>query len=124
MGIALSPGQEAGMNILGTALASVLAFSAAGPALAARAPRTVELTVTKEGFVPAEVKVHKGETIKLVITRKVQRTCVTEVVLEGTGIKRDLPLDKAVEIEFTPDRTGQIRYACAMGMVGGILLVE
>lgn len=106
------------------AFASMLALSLATPALAARASRTVELTVTKDGFVPAEVKVRKGEPVKLVITRRVQRTCATEVVLDGTGIKRDLPLDKAVEIEFTPDRTGQIKYACAMGMVGGVLLVE
>lgn len=101
----------------------MIAFSAATPALAADAPRVVEIAVTKEGF-PAQVKVRKGEAIKLVITRKVKVTCVTEVVLAGTGIKKDLPLDKAVEIEFTPDKAGQIKYACAMGMVGGVLLVE
>jgi len=112
------------MNILKAALASMVAFSAATPAQAADAPRTVEVAVTKEGFVPAQVKVRKGEALKLVITRKVKRTCATEVVLAGTGIKKDLPLDQAVEIEFTPERSGEIRYACAMGMVGGVLLVE
>lgn len=112
------------MNILKAGLASILAFSLAAPAMAARNPRVVELTVTKEGFVPAEVKVRKGEPLKLVVTRKVQRTCATEIVLDGTGIKKELPLDKAVEIEFTPERNGQIKYACAMGMVGGVLLVE
>ena len=90
--------------------------------LAAAAPRTVELTVTKEGFVPAQVKVHKGEKLKLVVTRKVARTCATEIVLDG--IQKDLPIDKPVVIDFTPRRTGQIKYACAMGMVGGVLLVE
>ena len=106
-------------------LAFVLVLSlSAGSSLAATARRTVELDVTKDGFVPAEVKVRKGEPLKLVITRRVQRTCATEVVLEGTGIKRDLPLDQAVEIDFTPSRAGQIKYACAMGMVGGVLLVE
>lgn len=105
-------------------LASLLMLSSAAPALAVRTPRTVQLTVTKDGFVPAEVKVRKGEPLKLVITRKVQRTCATEVVLQGTGIKKDLPLDQTVEIDFTPTKTGSIRYACAMGMVGGVLLVE
>ena len=112
------------MKIPKVALATMLAFSAASPAMAARTPRTVEITVTKEGFVPAQVKVRKGEAIKLVITRKVQVTCATEVVLAGTGIRKALPLNQAVEIEFTPDKPGQIKYACAMGMVGGILLVE
>ena len=112
------------MIVLKAGLASILAFSLATPVLAARNPRVVELTVTKEGFVPAEVKVRKGEPIRLVVTRKVQRTCATEIVLDGTGIKKELPLDKAVEIEFTPDRSGQIKYACAMGMLGGVLLVQ
>lgn len=112
------------MNIVKGTLASILTLALATPALAARMPRTVELTVTKEGFSPAEVKVRKGEPIKLAITRKVERTCATEVILEGTGIKKDLPLDKTVEIDFTPDRTGKIKYACAMGMIGGVLLVE
>jgi plastocyanin domain-containing protein len=112
------------MKMLKAAFGSILALSLAAPVSAAQKPRTVELAVTKDCFVPAEVKVRKGEPIKLVITRKVQRTCATEVVLDGTGIKKELPLDKAVEIEFTPSRTGQIKYACAMGMIGGVLLVE
>jgi plastocyanin domain-containing protein len=111
-------------KILKATLAAVLLLSSAGSALAAPVPRTVQMTVTKEGFVPAEVKVRKGEPLKLVITRKVQRTCATEVVIEGTGIKKDLPLDQAVEIEFTPGKAGKIKYACAMGMIGGVLVVE
>ncbi len=111
------------MNLLKAAVSSLLALSLATPAMAARVvPRTVEMTVTKEGFVPAEVKVKKGEPLKLVITRKVEKTCATEVVLDG--VKKELPLEKPVEIQYTPKRTGQIKYACAMGMIGGVLVVE
>lgn len=106
-------------------IAAIL-FSAAGLIGAAPAgqPRTVVLSVTTEGFVPAEVKVRKGEPLKLVITRTVERTCATEIVLAGTGIRRDLPLNRPVEIKLTPDKAGTMKYACAMGMVGGVLLVE
>ena len=38
-------------------------------------------------------------------------------------MKADLPLHKAVAVTFTPKRTGDIRYSCAMGMVGGVLEV-
>ena len=65
-----------------------------------------------------------GEPLKLVITRTVERTCATEIVLAGTGIRRDLPLNQPVEITLTPDKAGTMKYACAMGMVGGVLLVE
>ena len=27
-------------------------------------------------------------------------------------------------IDFTPERSGVVKYACLMGMVGGVLLVE
>lgn len=109
---------------LSAALAALLLLSTPAIALAAPARRTVQLTVTKEGFVPAEVKVRKGEPLKLVITRTVERTCATEIVLQGTGIKKDLPLGQAVELDFTPTKTGPLKYACAMGMIGGVLLVE
>ena len=101
---------------------AVVLSTTAAPAAGGR--RTVELSVTKDGFVPPEVKVHKGESLKLVVTRTVERTCATEIVLEGTGIRRELPLGRAVEIEFTPAKSGRIQYACAMGMVGGVLLVD
>ena len=96
------------------------------PAMAAKAPaaRRIVLEVTKEGFVPALVKVKKGEPLTLVVTRRVQRTCATEIALAGTGIHKELPLDTPVTIAFTPTKTGEVKYACAMGMVGGVLVVE
>ena len=38
-------------------------------------------------------------------------------------IKRDLPLNESVTIEFTP-RKGEFTFACAMGMLKGKLIVE
>jgi hypothetical protein len=37
-------------------------------------PRTIEVAVTKDGFMPAEVTARRGEALKLVVTRKVART--------------------------------------------------
>ena len=51
-------------------------------------------------------------------------TCAKEGVIPDENIKADLPLDKAVTVTFTPKRTGEIRYSCAMGMVGGVLDVR
>ncbi|HEX9244423.1 MAG TPA: hypothetical protein VF875_18440, partial [Anaeromyxobacter sp.] len=36
--------------------------------------RTVEMQVTEDGFVPAKIKAGKGEKLRLVITRKTDRT--------------------------------------------------
>jgi plastocyanin domain-containing protein len=85
--------------------------------------RVVELTVTGNGFEPSKVKVRKGEKVRLVVTRKTQRTCATEIVIRDAGINTPLPLDKAVAVEFTPTKTGELRYTCGMGMIGGTLFV-
>lgn len=92
---------------------------------AAKEPRTIELTVTKKGFEPSPVKVKKGEPLKLVVTRNVERTCATEIVVPGYDISTPLPLGEAVTVTFTPKKDGEIKYGCAMDqMLGGVLLVE
>ena len=98
---------------------------AGGAAPAASSARVVELAVTDDGFQPDSVKVKKGEPLKLVVTRKTDATCATELVLEEHTINAALPLNKPVEIAFTPTKSGELRYGCAMGkMVSGVLMVE
>jgi plastocyanin domain-containing protein len=91
---------------------------------AMRAAAVHEIAVTSDGFVPASIKVKRGEPVKLVVTRKTDRTCAKEIVIKDYAINQSLPLDKPVAIELTPKRSGQVRYACGMDMVSGVLLVE
>jgi plastocyanin domain-containing protein len=86
--------------------------------------QVVELAVTKDGFVPSTVTVRRGKPVKLVVTRKVERTCATEIVSKDLGVNRALPLDKAVTIEVAPKKAGEYRFACPMDMIGGTLRVE
>jgi len=85
--------------------------------------RTVEMTVTEDGFVPSKVKAKKGEKVRLVVTRKTDRTCAKEIVIKDHGINQPLPLDKPVTVEFTPSKSGEIRYACGMDMVSGVVFI-
>jgi plastocyanin domain-containing protein len=93
-------------------------------AVAAPAPRVIEISVTSEGYVPSEVKVKAGQPLTLVITRKTERTCATEIVVKDYGINTKLPLNKPVEVSFTPTKAGKVRYACGMNMIAGVLLVD
>ena len=85
--------------------------------------RTVEMQVTEDGFVPAKIKAMKGEKLRLVITRKTDRTCAKEIVIKGAGVNEKLPLEKAVTVELTPRKSGELRYACGMDMISGVVLV-
>ncbi len=85
--------------------------------------RTVEMAVTEDGFVPSKVKASKGEKVRLVVTRKTDRTCAKEIVIKGYGIDQPLPLNKPVTVELTPKASGEIKYACGMDMITGVIFV-
>ncbi len=92
--------------------------------LATAVPRTVNLKVDSNGFEPAKVRVKKGEPLKLIFTRTTDQTCAKKLVIKDASVSKDLPLNKPVEVHFTPVKTGEIRYACGMDMASGVLLVE
>jgi plastocyanin domain-containing protein len=84
----------------------------------------VDVVVNEEGFVPAKIPAKAGKPITLAITRKVERTCATEILFQGQEGKTDLPLNKTVEVTYTPKSSGNINFGCAMGMmIGGVLEV-
>jgi len=97
------------------------ATTSAGPAAA---PHSIAIAVTENGFEPAEVTVHKGERVTLVVTRKTENTCATEFVMKSQGIHKALPLDRPVTIAFTPTEAGEVRYACGMDMITGKVIVK
>lgn len=97
----------------------------AQPAAKPGEPRTIALSVTEKGYEPSPVTLKQGEPVKLVLTRTTDHTCATEIVLEDYNINTPLPLNKPVEVAFTPNKTGKLVYGCAMGkMISGVFMVE
>lgn len=103
-------------------LAGTSASTGAVPA--ANREQRVVVTVTKQGFESAAVRLKAGKPVRLVVTRTVERTCATDIVLKEYGIAKPLPLNQPVEVRFTPRKAGTVRYACAMDMIAGSLIVE
>ncbi|HET6281192.1 MAG TPA: cupredoxin domain-containing protein [Polyangia bacterium] len=84
----------------------------------------VEVAVTEEGFVPSRIAAKKGVPVTLAVTRKTDKTCAREILFQGQPGKTDLPLDKTVDVTYTPGATGEIKFGCAMGMmIAGVLSV-
>jgi plastocyanin domain-containing protein len=109
------------------ALLAAVTFSAVGACASAGAkagPRQVDISVTSDGFQPAEIKTKAGEPLRLVVTRKTDRTCAKEIVIKDLGIDKALPLNEAVTIDLTPKKDGRLRYACSMDMISGTIVVE
>lgn len=86
--------------------------------------QSVNLTVTSKGFEPSDVKVKAGQPVRLVVTRKTDKTCATEIVMADLGINKPLPMDTPVTVEFTPSESGTLRYACAMDHISGLVTIQ
>jgi plastocyanin len=99
-------------------------LAAAGTTAPAKGARVVDIAVTSEGFVPAQVTVKRGQPVTLVVTRKVERTCATEIVMKDFGVNQPLPLGQPVTVTLRPGKVGDYRYACGMDMIAGVLKVE
>ena len=95
---------------------------AAPPKRAAVQTATVELT--DDGYTPAGLHLKAGVPARVTFVRRVAETCGTEVVLPDFGIRRDLPLDEPVVVEFTPAKAGTYTITCGMNMLRGSIVVR
>jgi plastocyanin domain-containing protein len=97
-------------------------------AMAAQAAKTpgqrIAIEVTKKAFEPALVSAKAGQPLTLAVTRKVEKTCATEIMVKKLGIRQTLPPGKTVEVRLPPQRPGELRFACGMDMLAGKLVVE
>jgi plastocyanin domain-containing protein len=107
----------------GLTAVALLAGCAASGKSAADSGR-VAITVTEKGFEPEVVTVAAGKPVTLVVTRTTAKTCATDLVMPEHHINQPLPLGQAVEITFTPDKPGELNYACAMDMFKGKVIVK
>jgi Cu+-exporting ATPase len=81
--------------------------------------QTAKILVGEQGYEPAKVTLRAGVPTRLTFVRITDKTCGTEVVFPSLNVKRALPLNQAVDIEFTPAKTGDIAFACGMNMLHG-----
>ena len=86
--------------------------------------QTAKIMVTKDGFSPAKLTLKAGTPAKLTFVRTSDETCATDVVFPSLKIKRSLPLNQPVVIEFTPAKVGVVEFACGMAMFKGTVVVE
>ena len=85
---------------------------------------SAKIVVSEQGFEPAKVVLRAGTPARLTFVRTTDETCGTEVVFPSLNIKRALPLNEPVIIEFTPAKAEEIAFACGMNMLRGAVVVQ
>ena len=80
--------------------------------------RHVPVAVSKDGYAPDKIAGKPGEKLVLVFTRTFDAECLSQVKMPD-GKLVALPLNKPVEVAITVPQTGQVGFACGMGMFHG-----
>jgi hypothetical protein len=86
--------------------------------------QTAIVTVGEQGYEPVTVNLRAGIPARITFVRTTDKTCGTEVVFPSLGIKRALPLNEPVVVEFTPAGAGDLAFACGMNMLRGTVVVR
>ena len=89
-----------------------------------KAAAEVHVDVTDNGFEPAEVKAPAGRAFTLVMTRRTDKTCATEVEFASLKQKYALPLNQPVRIPLPASQPGTLNYECGMGMLEGKVVLR
>ena len=85
-------------------------------------PESLTVRITATGFEPNNVQVKPGVPLRLTFVRTTDDTCAKDVVLVDYGIRRELPLNTPVTVEFTPRKS--FVFQCGMKMLSGTLTVR
>lgn len=115
------------LGLRGTESSTPVSGNAAPPSSqtrAAAAAPEVKVLVTEQGYEPARVTVRVGTPARITFVRTTDKTCATEVVFPSLNIKRALPLNQPVTIEFTPTASGEIGFVCGMSMLRGSVVIQ
>ncbi len=86
-------------------------------------PQTAKVLITKDGFEPSSLKLKLNVPAKVTFLRQTNDTCATSVNITEYKIKKNLPLNEAVVVEFKPTKTGTFAFVCGMFMLKGELIV-
>ena len=83
-----------------------------------------KVVVAEQGFEPAKLTVRAGTPVRITFLRTTDKTCAKEIVFPSLDIRRPLPLNQPVAIEFTPKVPGELGFVCGMNMLRGTIVVE
>jgi RND family efflux transporter MFP subunit len=86
--------------------------------------QSITITLGERGYQPESLNLRQGVPARVTFVRKVEATCGNELLIQDYGIKRELPLNQPVVVEFTPAKSGELKFSCGMDMLRGKIIVK
>ncbi len=122
--IAIRTGLKEGQQVVTTGGGFLREGGEVSAAIQTKAVAGVVVEVTSAAYEPNEVRAEVGKPITITFIRRTDQTCGTEVIFPDLKLTRALPLNKPVEVTFTPTKAGDMRFTCAMDMFDGKVVVK
>jgi plastocyanin domain-containing protein len=94
------------------------------PAGSGAAPTALAVTIDASGYHPASLTAPAGKSVRLVMKRTSDEGCGQQVVFPSLDIRRDLPLNQEVPVEFTMPASGSVAFTCGMDMLRGSIVAQ
>ncbi len=88
------------------------------------APTPLSVTVDGAGYHPSALSAPAGRPVRLTVTRTSEEGCGQEIVFPSLELRRDLPLNRPVVVEFTMPASGSVAFACGMDMMRGSIVAQ
>jgi plastocyanin domain-containing protein len=81
------------------------------------------MAVTYYGYEPNVLNIKKGIPVRWVIDVQQLSGCNSQILMPDYNITKNLKLGQNI-IEFTPTKSGEIKFSCSMRMIWGKFIVE
>lgn len=90
-----------------------LALMAAAAAASSAAPagQSIDVSVSRKGFEPSVLTLHRGETARLVLTSTDGEHCFA---VDALRIEKRVVSGRATRLELTPERAGRFPFHCCL----------
>jgi plastocyanin domain-containing protein len=96
----------------------------AAPSAGGVAPTALSLTVDATGYHPSNLTAPAGRPVRLAITRTSDEGCGQQITFPSLNLRRDLPLNRPVSIDFSMPASGSVAFSCGMDMLRGSIVAQ
>ena len=80
--------------------------------------------IVKGVYSPNVISAKAGKPVRINFLRQENSECSRFVIFSDFNIRKELPENETVSIEFTPEKAGEYLFTCDMGMYQGKLIVK
>ena len=94
------------------------------PAKTVKGVQVITVTVAQGKYTPSSISVKKGVPVAITFKGGAKMACGSTIEFNSLKQKQTVKEGKTVTFKFTPDKAGEVSFACPMGMYQGKVIVK